>query len=212
MGASVKRPVDSITTSTPSSPTAARGVALARVPSACAVHLDLPLDLPPHPGGTRIESYRSSCASVRASVRSLTATHSMSPRQPRLAARNTLRPMRPNPLIPTRTGIFSSPVLFRERTNEVDVLRQNVRGRDRRSLTPTTGLHPKAIGRRHRGQGRRRQSPLGRPAAQDPQRELATISTRRPSGSRSIGGVVERPYCGRGPGAPSPRPPARGRP
>src|SRR5262245_35302418 len=51
----------------------------------------------------RIESYLSRWASVSALVRSLTATISMdgSP----IAARMMLRPMRPNPLIPTLTAI-----------------------------------------------------------------------------------------------------------
>src|SRR5262245_52353614 len=53
-------------------------------------------------------SYVSRCARVSALVRSLTATISKSP--PRsLAARNTLRPMRPNPLIPTRTLMHLPP-------------------------------------------------------------------------------------------------------
>jgi hypothetical protein len=49
------------------------------------------------------ESYFNRCASVLALVRSLTATKSMfwSPR----AARMMLRPMRPNPLMPTLTAI-----------------------------------------------------------------------------------------------------------
>ena len=47
----------------------------------------------------RIESYLSRCASVAASVRSLTATMSMS--SCAIAARMMLRPIRPNPLIPT---------------------------------------------------------------------------------------------------------------
>ncbi len=52
------------------------------------------------------ESYFSRCASVFELVRSLTATKSTSfcP----IAARMMLRPMRPNPLIPTFTAIASS--------------------------------------------------------------------------------------------------------
>src|SRR5690242_472179 len=51
----------------------------------------------------RIESYFRRCANVLALVRSLTATMSMflSP----IAARMMLRPIRPNPLIPTFTAI-----------------------------------------------------------------------------------------------------------
>src|SRR5262245_49024408 len=54
----------------------------------------------------RTESYLKRCASVCALVRSLTATKSIfeSPS----AARMMLRPIRPNPLIPTRTGISAS--------------------------------------------------------------------------------------------------------
>src|SRR5215471_19433940 len=53
------------------------------------------------------ESYFSRCASVAALVRSLTATKSifLSPS----AARMMLRPMRPNPLMPTLTAILSPP-------------------------------------------------------------------------------------------------------
>src|SRR5215210_108580 len=58
--------------------------------------------------GPRIESYLSRCASVALSVMSFTATHSMSVSLAR-PARSTFRPMRPNPLIPTRTGMSSSP-------------------------------------------------------------------------------------------------------
>src|ERR1041385_7553583 len=51
----------------------------------------------------RTESYLRRCARVFALVRSLTATKSMflSP----IAARMMLRPIRPNPFIPTLTGI-----------------------------------------------------------------------------------------------------------
>ena len=105
---SVKMPVDSNTTSTPSAfhgscagsfidrtwnsspPTVIRS------PWAEMSVLRLP----------RIESYLRRCARVLASVRSLTATMSMflSP----MAARMMLRPMRPNPLIPTFTAIANS--------------------------------------------------------------------------------------------------------
>ena len=49
------------------------------------------------------ESYFSRCASVRASVMSLTATKSMSSSSS--AARMMLRPIRPNPLMPTLMAI-----------------------------------------------------------------------------------------------------------
>ena len=53
----------------------------------------------------RIESYFSRCASVAVSVRSLTATMSMSSNGS--AARMMLRPIRPNPLIPTLMAMLS---------------------------------------------------------------------------------------------------------
>src|SRR6478752_2353342 len=50
----------------------------------------------------RVESYFSNVARVLLSVRSLTATISMSAPEA-TTARKKLRPIRPNPLIPTRT-------------------------------------------------------------------------------------------------------------
>src|SRR5262249_2796315 len=104
---SVNRPVDSNTTSTPrsfhgscagsftdstlnSSPSTAIASCLATT-----VACRLP----------STESYLRRCASVLALVRSFTATKSMSLSPS--AARMMLRPMRPNPLIPTLTGIKS---------------------------------------------------------------------------------------------------------
>src|SRR5680860_969471 len=58
--------------------------------------------------GPSTESYLSMCPSVRASVRSLAPTHSMSALRS-CAARKTLRPMRPKPLIPTRTDMPVTP-------------------------------------------------------------------------------------------------------
>ncbi len=57
---------------------------------------------------------------------SLTATHSMSaPRS--YAARNTFRPIRPKPLIPTRTGMpLSSALEFAAETANADALRLHV--------------------------------------------------------------------------------------
>src|SRR3954447_4973840 len=106
----VKKPVDSSTTSTPRS-----------LHGNCAgsrssnTLISLPSTIRPSPRtstspryGPRIESYLSRWASVALSVMSLTATHSMSVSFAR-PARNTFRPMRPNPLIPTRTGMCSVP-------------------------------------------------------------------------------------------------------
>ena len=53
------------------------------------------------------ESYLSRWASVSVSVMSLTATKSMSLTPIACAARTTLRPMRPKPLMPTRIAIVS---------------------------------------------------------------------------------------------------------
>src|SRR5579859_775695 len=51
------------------------------------------------------ESYFRRCASVFVSVMSLTPTNSMSVCFAMVAARSTLRPIRPNPLMPTRTAM-----------------------------------------------------------------------------------------------------------
>src|SRR3954471_8227907 len=109
-GRFVKKPVDSSTTSTPRS-----------FHGSCAgsrssrTLISLPSTIRPSPRtstepwyGPRIESYLSRWASVALSVMSLTATHSMSVSFAR-PARSTFRPMRPNPLIPTRTGMCSVP-------------------------------------------------------------------------------------------------------
>src|SRR3954451_3471729 len=103
---SVKKPVDSMTTSTPRSPqgsapgsrSASTLSSLPSTSSPASVASTSPGYRP------RIESYLSSWASVLESVRSLTATHSTSAFAA-CAARNTLRPMRPKPLIPTRVGM-----------------------------------------------------------------------------------------------------------
>src|SRR5580765_5464642 len=104
----VKRPVDSNTTSTPRSfqgscAGSRNDRTLNESPSTemvSALASTFACRLP------RTESYFSRCASVFALVRSLTATKSMflSPS----AARMMLRPIRPNPLIPTRTDIEPS--------------------------------------------------------------------------------------------------------
>src|SRR3954447_17019205 len=106
----VKKPVDSSTTSTPRSLHGSwAGSRSART------LISLPSTIRPSPRtstspgyGPRMESYLNRWASVALSVMSLTATHSMSVCFAR-PARSTFRPMRPKPLIPTRTGIFSVP-------------------------------------------------------------------------------------------------------
>src|SRR3954453_8872903 len=107
---SVKKPVDSMTTSTPRSPhgnaagsrSASTFSGLPSTSMASAPASTVPLY------GPRSEAYLSSWASVLASVRALTATPSMSVCLA-IAARKTLRPMRPKPLMPTRTGMFLQP-------------------------------------------------------------------------------------------------------
>ena len=102
--ASVKKPVDSTTTSTPRSP----HLRLAGSRSAKAVMVWSPTLIEVSSLDTsasrrpRIVSYLSRCASEALSVRSLTPTISMSAPDAR-TARKKLRPMRPKPLIPTRT-------------------------------------------------------------------------------------------------------------
>src|SRR3954451_15900769 len=105
----VKKPVDSSTTSTPRS--LHGSFAGSRSSN---TFISLPSTMRPSPRtstspgyGPRIESYLNRWASVALSVMSLTATHSMSVSFAR-PARSTLRPMRPNPLIPTRTGMCVS--------------------------------------------------------------------------------------------------------
>src|SRR5215210_6225691 len=106
----VNRPVDSITTSAPRS---AHGSAagsrsastLTSLPSTTRVS-SRTSTVPGY--GPRTESYLSRWPRVLASVRSLTPTHSMSALRS-CAARNTLRPMRPKPLIPTRTDMPEAP-------------------------------------------------------------------------------------------------------
>src|SRR3954453_5183601 len=102
----VNNPVDSITTSAPrsdqGSAAGSRSAStLTSLPSttiASSGWSTVPGD------GPSTESYLSRWASVLESTRSLTPTHSMSALRS-WAARKTLRPMRPKPLIPTRTDM-----------------------------------------------------------------------------------------------------------
>src|SRR4051812_3949605 len=105
----VKEPVDSMTTSTPRS---AHGSAAGS--RSARILMVLPSTTMPSsvvstvPGyGPRIESYFNRWASVGTSVMSFAATHSMSAFLA-WAARKRLRPIRPKPLIPTRTGMLVS--------------------------------------------------------------------------------------------------------
>ena len=105
----VKRPVDSITTSTPMSP---HGRSAGSRSSKTLISLPSTVIEPPpsvtSPGNRpRIESYFRRWASVALSVMSLTATMSRSASDS-CAARKRLRPMRPKPLMPTLTAMFLS--------------------------------------------------------------------------------------------------------
>src|SRR5215203_3194801 len=102
----VKKPVDSITTSTPRSPQgrAAGSRSERTLTSSPPAMIVLPSTSTPPGKRPRIESYLSRWAIVSVSTRSLTATKSMSAFAS-LAARKTLRPMRPKPLMPTFTAM-----------------------------------------------------------------------------------------------------------
>src|SRR6266511_2935453 len=151
---SVKRPVDSITMSTPRSPqlscdgsrSAEARIGLPSTLIEDSSKLTSPSSTP------KVESYFSRCARVRLSVRSLTATTSTSP-LPRpaasRAARYKLRPMRPKPLIPTRT-IMRPPVAG-------DIRACGVRDPD-----AGTGKSHGHCSARHRGSSRGRPHPLQR--------------------------------------------------
>src|SRR4051794_31070455 len=112
--ASVKKPVDSTTTSTPrsfhGSWAGSRSARIFRV----LLPNRMPSSTTEMSSGNRprIESYFSRCAIVARSPRSLAATTSMSA-PPWLfracTARKKLRPIRPNPLMPTRTVTGRSP-------------------------------------------------------------------------------------------------------
>ena len=106
---SVKRPVDSITISAPSSfhgRLAGSRSASTRSSSPSITRPFAPTVTSPAKRPST-ESYFSRCAIVAASLRSFTPTKSKS--SPRcLAARKKLRPIRPNPLIPILTPIVAS--------------------------------------------------------------------------------------------------------
>src|SRR4051794_34397258 len=146
----VKKPVDSSTTSTPRS---LHGSFAGSRSSKTLI--SLPSTMRPSPRtstspryGPRIESYLSRWASVALSVMSLTATHSMSVSFAR-PARSTLRPMRPNPLIPTRTGMcvsVPSAVTIQERPQATARAARAARRRGRPVLPPAADqLHPGAV-------------------------------------------------------------------
>src|SRR5215203_904950 len=114
---SVNRPVASSTTSTPSSFHGSSAGSLT-----LRIRIVFPETLIASPSAVTssghtpcTESYCSRCASVAASVTSLAATNSMSAFR-LSAARTTSRPMRPNPLMPTRTAM-NPPILARDSPN-----------------------------------------------------------------------------------------------
>src|SRR5215207_11414917 len=102
----VNRPVDSITTSAPRSPQgrAAGSRSESTLTSRPSTTREPSFSSTSPGNGPNTESYFRRCASVLESVMSLTATISMSALDS-CAARNTLRPIRPKPLIPTRTDM-----------------------------------------------------------------------------------------------------------
>ena len=112
----VKRPVDSITTSTPRSPQgSAGGLALGQhrdpaPPDHEVVAVDLDRHRPGGPGSSRSAG---GGRWSRGEVRSFTATTSMSAPWAR-TARRKFRPIRPKPLMPTRTRHLAS-LLFSAR-------------------------------------------------------------------------------------------------
>src|SRR5438046_3296327 len=104
---SVNRPVLSSTNSTPSSFQGSFSGSLI-----AETLIDLPFTNNASPFASTVpgkrlctESYFSRCASVFVSVMSLTPTNSISVCFAIVAARSTFRPMRPNPLMPTRTAM-----------------------------------------------------------------------------------------------------------
>src|SRR5438034_574820 len=106
-GRSVNRPVLSSTRSTPN---AFHGSFSGSLIADTLIGLPLTTSASPCastvPGNRRwMESYFRRCASVLVSVMSFTATNSSACCFMSTAARSTLRPMRPNPLIPTRTAM-----------------------------------------------------------------------------------------------------------
>ena len=103
----VKMPVDSITTSTPRSPHGRS----AGLRSDSTLSVSLPTLIPPLVAAIlsgsvpMTESYFNRCAIVSSEPRSLTATKSMSAPCWQGGAKK-LRPMRPNPLMPTLTVMW----------------------------------------------------------------------------------------------------------
>ena len=104
---SVKRPVLSSTSSTPKSFQGRFSGSLMAVTVRGLPFTTSPSPLTSTVPGKRpwTESYLSRWASVLGSVMSLTETNSRSVWFASTAARNTLRPIRPNPLMPTRTAM-----------------------------------------------------------------------------------------------------------
>src|SRR5690242_8597364 len=125
----VNRPVDSITTSAPRSPHGScAGSFSARTLISRPSMVSVSSPTSTLPGNTpKTESYLSRWPSVRGSVMSLTATISTSASDS-WAARKTLRPMRPKPLMPTRTGMVCGSSLDR--------------ASERRRLPRAPGRHP----------------------------------------------------------------------
>src|SRR5215467_9355832 len=153
-------PVDSTTTSTPSSP---QGSAAG---SRSASHLILeppatmlsPVTATSTSSVPRTVSYLSRCANVLMSPRSLAATISIPGLSIACTARQKFRPIRPNPLIPTRTVTCCSPLVASVGTPPVPA------DHTTRTLTlgPVTDARlPSRLSLRHRRTRRSRHQHLG---------------------------------------------------
>ena len=105
----VNRPVDSTTTSTPSSPHGRAAGSRSEKTLKCVSPTRRPSPSTATSASRlpRTESYLKRWASVSGSVMSLTATKSMAPSACSIAARMMFRPIRPNPLMPTFVPIYS---------------------------------------------------------------------------------------------------------
>ena len=176
----VKKPVDSITTSQPRSPQRQVGrIALGEDLELVAVDARSSRRRASTSPGKRprIESYLSRCASVSASVRSLTATMSRSA-PASCAARKRLRPIRPKPLMPTFVAIVASWSMVELPAGAAAVTLEDVRGSARR-----VGVQRKK---------RSASSSPATPQSSDDRRGGPTRSRRRWSAGRSRSGSTRR--------------------
>src|SRR4051812_2386653 len=130
---SVKMPVDSMTTSTPKSPhgSAFGSRSANTLNSSPPTAMPSPVTLTSSSSRPWVESYLSRWALVSGGTRSLTATMSTSAPD-FFAARRKLRPIRPNPLMPTRTVMGSSEQIGEGGCQILRIVAQSVPGGDGR--------------------------------------------------------------------------------